>query len=164
MKRDVFDTVSCFAPVIDARAKVLVLGSAPSVESLDKGFYYAHPQNAFWRIMNEIFQGNARSAAEKAELLKNNRVALWDVISDCERRSSLDSAIRKPVINDFGRLFNDYPGIRAVLLNGKRAFTLFPKESAAGRDILLLPSTSPANTVRYADKLKAYKDAFFTYL
>lgn len=161
---DGFDSVSCFEPIIDERARVLVLGSAPSVQSLGDGFYYAHPQNAFWRIINEIFSGNAQSHTEKAELLKNNRVALWDVISMCERQGSLDSAIRKPVINDFDRLFMLYPSIRAVLLNGKRAFTLFPKTTAAGRDILLLPSTSPANTLRYSEKLKAYRDAFSMYL
>ena len=42
-------------PIYNESSKVLILGSLPSVKSREVGFYYAHPQNRFWRILESLF-------------------------------------------------------------------------------------------------------------
>ena len=69
-----------FAPVADESCRVLILGTAPSVQSLREGFYYAHPRNAFWRLLSDTFGAPVpETAGEKAALLRQNRLGLWDV-------------------------------------------------------------------------------------
>ena len=154
-----------YPPVVDENSRVLILGSMPSVRSLETGFYYGHPQNAFWRILADVFSSPVpKSVPEKNALLLTHSVALWDVVASCEREGSLDSAIRKQEINDFAPFFRAHPGIRAVLVNGGMAFRLFPTRLAGGRDILRLPSTSPAYTLSYGKKLEAWKGALSQYL
>ena len=100
------ERIVAFEPVAPPGARVLVLGSMPSVESLNQGFYYAHPRNAFWRILAEVwgepFPGDVPG---RIALLTRHDIALWDVLKSCERQGSLDSAIRRPTPNDFGELF-----------------------------------------------------------
>ena len=149
-----------YPPVADEHSRVLILGSMPSVRSLETGFYYGHKQNAFWRILSDVFSEPLPATIdEKISLLLRNGVALWDVIASCERDGSLDSAIRGAVVNDFQPFFESHPGIRAVLVNGGTAYSLFPAHLAGNREVLRLPSTSPAYTLPYAQKLAAWKDA-----
>lgn len=153
-----------YPPVADECSRVLILGSMPSVKSLETGFYYGHPQNAFWRLLCEYFGAKQpRSIAEKKRLLLDNGVALWDVIASCEREGSLDSAIRGQEINDFSAFFAAYPRIGAVLINGGTAHKLFPAALAGGRAIVRLPSTSPAYTLSYARKREKWFDALNLY-
>ena len=42
------------APLIDGRSRVVILGSFPSVKSLDKQEYYGNPQNHFWPIVERL--------------------------------------------------------------------------------------------------------------
>ena len=44
-----------FAPLIDEKTKILIIGTMPGIASLDAAEYYAHPRNAFWKIMSETF-------------------------------------------------------------------------------------------------------------
>lgn len=146
--------ISCFAPIESQDARVLILGSMPGIESLNQQQYYAHPRNSFWYIMSSLFgfELNADYQHRTAALLKN-RIALWDVLNQCIRQGSLDTAIEKDSIirNDFLNFFKQHPDIRFVFFNGQKAEKEFkrfvlPELEEKYRDIQYqaLPSTSPA--------------------
>lgn len=152
---------------IDAQCRVLVLGSMPSIRSLEVAEYYGHPQNRFWPFMQELF-GIARTQPHEERLaeLRDHGVALWDVIAACRRETSADAKIRDVEVNDFGALFADYPKLERVFCNGGKAHELWSKRvapglrEAIGRDVpcLRLPSTSPANASQpVTSKLEAWR-------
>ena len=153
-----------FAPIIGANARVLVLGNAPSVLSLAAHQYYGNPRNAFWRIAGEIVGFDAEAPYDtRTAALRAHGVAVWDVLRSCRRRGSLDSAIERNsmVANDFGQLFTEHPSIERILFNGAAAEQNYRR--LAGEPPLphlRLPSTSPAQTMRYEDKLAAWRAAF----
>lgn len=155
--------IIAFPPVAPPNARILILGSMPSVESLNQGFYYAHPRNAFWRVLAEVFGAPLPADVPgKIMLLERHGLALWDVLKSCEREGSLDSAIREPAVNDFSGLFERCPQINRVLFNGGTAHRLFMKHGTsylAGREWARLPSTSPAYTLAYERKLALWRDA-----
>ena len=148
------NTVISFSPVSDKNAKVLILGSMPGEESLKKNQYYAHPRNCFWYIIQEMLNGSVEiNYEERKEILKENRIALWDVLKACVREGSLDSSIKKLsiVTNDFESFYSEHPDIRYVFFNGAKAEEeyrncVFPKVSKKYDSIKYyrLPSTSPA--------------------
>ena len=152
-----------FGPVWREDARVLILGSMPSVESLHQSFYYAHPRNAFWPMMAELLHEPApQSVAEKKRLLVSHRIALWDTVAACERSGSLDSNIRAAEANDFEWLYARCPGIRRVLFNGGTSEALYRRLVAkedARFHFARLPSTSPAYTMKYEKKKEAWKQA-----
>ena len=150
-----------FEPVFAPDARVLIVGSMPSVKSLSDQQYYAHPRNAFWPILFEIF-GREKTAdyEEKKRLITENGLALWDAARSCEREGSLDSDMREITYNDFAALFEECPQIHTVLCNGGTAHRLFLRSGYAGeRRVIRLPSTSPAYTMAFDKKLAAWRDA-----
>ena len=155
----------CFAPSVNAACTKLILGSMPGVMSLERAQYYAHPQNAFWRIMAKLFDAPYPFDAyqDKLNLLLNHRIALWDVISTCTRDGSLDSDIRNAVPNDFDGFFKRYPNIKTVFFNGQKACDSFTKAFktapfAETLTLVPLPSTSPTNAhLSFDDKLRAWE-------
>lgn len=138
-----------FEPVFDARSRVLVLGSFPSVLSRENRFYYGNPRNRFWRVMADVL-GEAEPASDdlagKRALLLRHGVALWDVVESCEVRGSSDASIRSVIPSDVARI-TDVAPIRAVLCNGGTAARLYRRwlEPVTGLPAQTLPSTSPAN-------------------
>ena len=150
-----------FPPVHSPNARVLIVGSMPSVKSLEEAQYYAHPRNAFWPILFEVFGWERTDDyAQKKRLVVENNLALWDAARECEREGSLDSDMRKVTYNDFGALFEVCPQIHTVLCNGGTAHRLFIKSGYAGeRRVIRLPSTSPAYTMAYDKKLEAWRGA-----
>ncbi|HBO58633.1 MAG TPA: DNA-deoxyinosine glycosylase [Alphaproteobacteria bacterium] len=154
----------CFAPSVDFACTKLILGSMPGVKSLEQAQYYAHPQNAFWRIMAALFGAPYPLASydDKLNLLLSRHIALWDVISTCARDGSLDSDIRDAVPNDFERFFKQYPNIKTVFFNGQKAYNSFTKSFKTAPfvnalTLVPLPSTSPANAhLSFNDKLTAW--------
>ncbi len=136
-------------------AKILILGSMPGEESLRQQQYYAHPRNLFWEFMGDMF-GFDKSIpySMRLEKLKQNKIALWDVVYQCKRPGSLDSEIKISTTepNDFVSFFEKYKGIKTVFFNGKKAEALF-KRFIIKKNLLInynlsfyqLPSTSPAN-------------------
>ncbi len=156
--------ITGFPPVAGEDARVLVLGTMPSPASLAAGFYYAHPQNQFWRIMEALVGVPAAAPpAVRAEGLKRARIALWDVCRACIRPGSADAAIREVVPNDFAAFLARHPHIRAVFFNGATAERLFrrhvqPELAPLALHLERLPSTSPAHATRsFADKLAAWR-------
>ena len=152
-------------PIVDDRARLLILGNMPSVMSLAAREYYANPRNGFWRITGEIFGFDAGAPYEtRTSALRARGVAVWDVLRSCRRKGSLDSAIQPEgmVPNDFGRLFDAYTTIARVVFNGAAAETNFGRlVPAISRPVQFdrLPSTSPAQTMRYEEKLRAWRAA-----
>ena len=134
---------------------MLILGSMPGAASLRAGQYYAHPQNLFWRLLGE-FAGFDPHAAylERIWHLEKVGIAVWDVLAHCERKGSLDAAIKKPSPNNFAHFFAQHTLIEHVYFNGSAAARLYQRHVAAElRNTDLherlvyhtLPSTSPAN-------------------
>ena len=151
-----------FPPIIGDGAKALILGNMPSVMSLGAQQYYANPQNAFWRIAGEIFGFDAAAPYDaRTVALSANGIAVWDVLRSCRRVGSLDSAVEPDsmVANDFRALFQKYPDISRVFFNGAAAEKNFNRlvRVAPDFDYRRLPSTSPAQTMRYEDKLAAWR-------
>lgn len=140
-----------FAPILPENPTIMILGTMPSVASLEEAFYYAHPRNAFWPILAEAFQQPIEMVEQKIALCRQHAILLWDVLASCERSGSLDSAIKQPEANDFESLFKRFPNLKAVLFNGKAAQNLFEKQvmktQSLPDDLVFhsLPSTSPAN-------------------
>jgi len=143
-------TLLGFPPVEGEAARVLVLGTLPSVRSLELGQYYGHPRNAFWNVAAELGVPRALEYGERCRRLTQLGVALWDVLAACERPGSLDSAIRAPRMNDFDRFYARHPELELIAFNGKKAEELFGRFGHApdGVTLVALPSTSPANTAR----------------
>ncbi len=151
-------------PIVDDRARILILGNMPSVMSLAAQQYYGNPRNGFWRITGDIFGFDSSSTyAERAAALRGSGVAVWDVLRLCRREGSLDSAIEPDsmVANDFGSFFDAHPAIDRVFFNGAAAERNFVRLAGIDRPLRYrrLPSTSPAQTMRYADKLRAWREA-----
>ncbi len=153
--------IECFPPVARGDARLLILGTMPSVESLRQSFYYAHPRNAFWPVMAEVLGAPVpETVEEKRALLTGHRVALWDVARSCVRPGSLDSAMRDVLPNDFDSLFARCPKIERILFNGDTARKLYMRlvgRMPEGCDWARMPSTSPAYTLPYARKLEAWR-------
>jgi hypoxanthine-DNA glycosylase len=150
-----------FLPVVDRHTRLLILGSLPGDASLAQQQYYAHPQNKFWQLMSEITCINLTTLDYQARLraLNDAGIGLWDVIAQAQRRGSLDSQIRLSQNNDLLRLITNLPQLKGIAFNGATA-------SKAGLKILgeevqryrtfSLPSSSPAYTLAYAEKLQAW--------
>ncbi len=136
-----------FKPVYDKKARILILGSFPSVKSRENQFYYGHPQNRFWKVIAQITgEELPLTIEEKKALLLRNRIAIWDVIHSCQIIGSSDSSIQEVVVNDFSRILQDTQ-IQKIYANGGKAYELYQKYALekTGREIIKLPSTSPAN-------------------
>ena len=155
-----------FEPVLTPDARVMIVGSMPSVKSLADAQYYAHPRNAFWPILFDIWGVVPHNDYErKKAMLREHGVALWDAAACCEREGSLDSSMRGVVYNDFSRVYAVCPRIGVVLCNGGTAFSLFMRSGFAGeRRVLRMPSTSPAYTMPYEEKRSVWKAALLSAL
>jgi len=159
--------VQSFDPIADAASRVLILGSMPGKASLRAGQYYAHPQNAFWKILGTLLDFDPGAAYEiRIAHLRECGIALWDVMQSCVRETSLDSDIEEASIipNPFGNFLDDHAEIHTICFNGAKAEAAWrrhvSKQLPRAGDIAYhrLPSTSPANaSIRYASKVAAWK-------
>lgn len=146
-----------FPPIVDARARILVLGTLPGEESLRRRQYYAHPRNLFWRIVFALFDAAPpMDYVERLAFVAAHQIALWDVCEMGERKKSADTTIRLERPNAIDRLLDEHPLIRAVAFNGTTARRLYDRHFPRRADLtyLALPSTSPAHaTIDFAGKL-----------
>lgn len=154
-------------PLVSSRTRLLILGSFPGVASLESQQYYGHPQNHFWKILQAIWpDGPINSGADsykiRSEWLLSRGLGVWDVYAACEREGSLDSNIRKPIVNDFAKLRKLCPALEAIAHNGGESFKHARHTSLLlGLPVYKLPSTSPANASwSFERKLAAWREVF----
>ena len=149
-----------FLPVYNQKSHVLVLGSFPSVKSREQKFYYGHPQNRFWKVIAHLTNNSVpQTIEEKKRLLLENNIAVWDVIASCDIIGSSDSSIKNVVVNDFRQVL-DHSSIHTIYANGTKAYDLYCKyeKEQIGKEIIKLPSTSPANAAWNLERLcRAWK-------
>jgi hypoxanthine-DNA glycosylase len=160
--------ISGFPPVVGRQPRLLILGSMPSEASLEVSQYYGLPRNAFWAIMGELF-GASRELPykERLRILKRHGVALWDVLAECRRRGSLDSAIelRDARVNDVAGFLKRHRGIRRVYFNGSKAAEVYRRRALPEVEAVApyvshhrLPSTSPAMaSLSLEDKIEQWR-------
>lgn len=148
-----------FAPILDRRTRVLFLGSFPSIASFEQAFYYAHPRNDFWPILEAIFNVRLKTNEAKKGFCLEKGIGLWDVIGSCERRDSSDTNLKNCIPNDFAALLKDYTDIRAIGFTGKKSYDLFQRYfKEVEIEKVLLPSTSPAHAaMKREEKEKIYR-------
>lgn len=123
--------VTSFSPIADKSARVLVLGSMPGLLSLQANQYYAHPRNAFWRIMSSIY---GFSAIEAGSRIPNDFPAFFE---------------QYPGIKLVG--FNGGEAEKSF-----RRYAL-PHLNASDITFVRLPSTSPAHAVSFERKVAAWR-------
>ena len=155
-----------FPPIARPDARILILGSLPGERSIREQQYYAHPQNAFWRIMAALYDFDGEYKERTAQLCER-RIALWDVLHSSVRPGSMDADIRTATArpNDFAGFFTRHADIELIAFNGRKAEQLFQRfvdqrEVAAGIRRASLPSTSPAYaSMPFSGKLAAWREA-----
>ena len=161
---DSLSASSGFPPIAGPGARVLVLGTLPSQASLAAGQYYAHPHNAFWKIMAEI-AGATGDYEQRRAALVGAGIAVWDVLASSIRPGSMDSDIdvasARP--NDFPAFLANQQRLQLVCFNGQKAEQLFtrlvqPKLEPNELRTARLPSTSPAYaSMSFEQKLEAWR-------
>lgn len=163
-----------FGPVWDSESRILILGSMPSPKSRKAAFYYMHPQNRFWPVMQALFADPADPSDVTGDSLQSRRafalrhhIALWDVIASCDITGASDASIRNATPNDLTPLLRDAP-IARIFTTGAKSAQLYrrliePRLAATGITIGMIPltSTSPANaSMRLPALIEAYRLAF----
>ncbi len=173
-----------FEPVYNKDSRILILGTFPSVKSRENHFYYGHPQNRFWKVLASLVQASAvteerngkkqqvqeivvpKTIEEKKEFLLKNHIAVWDVIHSCDISGSSDSSIKNVVPNNLNVILENC-NIRRIFANGATAGKYYKKykETESGKEIIVLPSTSPANAAFSLERLvRIWGDALSEYL
>ena len=140
-------------PVSDRDSKILILGSFPSVKSREQVFFYAHPQNRFWKILAALFKEEVpENVEDKKEFLHRNHIALWDVIESCTIHGSNDASIKEVKPNDINGLIAE-TSVHTIVTTGGKAAALFRKYIVTEVRHIALPSTSAANASMRLEQL-----------
>lgn len=150
-----FHQTHTFEPVFNGQSKILILGTFPSVKSRETAFYYGHPQNRFWKLLAKLLEEPVpQSVDEKKDMLLRRKIAVWDVISSCDIIGSSDSSIKNVVPNDIQTVLQK-SSIQEIYANGNTAAKLYDRyvKETTKREIITLPSTSPANAAYSLDRL-----------
>lgn len=152
----------CFPPVVDGDTRVLILGSLPGEVSLAQGQYYANRQNQFWRLVGDVIGKDlvGMEYAARLQTLLDHNIGLWDVVAEARREGSLDSNIRDHAGNDLIGLIASLPNLAVIAFNGGTAERIGMKALARHGDqhrIVRLPSSSPAHTLHYLEKLRFWR-------
>lgn len=150
----------CFAPIVAADTRLLLLGSLPGAMSLAAGRYYANPRNQFWRLVGTVIERPLETLAyeERLEALLEARIGLWDTVAAARRPGSLDADIQLHESSDLGGLTRTLPQLRAIGFNGGTSAKIGRRQigSPAGLALVDLPSSSPAYTLAFEAKLAAW--------
>ena len=149
-----------FDPVFDFESRILILGTMPSPKSRELGFYYSHPRNRFWPVLAKIFgEEIPKTPEEKKNFCLRNKIALWDVLKECDIEGASDSSIKNAVPNDISVILNSAK-IKAIFTTGATASKLYKEfiEPETKIPAIALPSTSPANAkIKFEELVEEYK-------
>lgn len=148
--------VHTIEPVFDGRSRVLILGTMPSPKSREAAFYYAHPQNRFWKVMAALWDEPLPEGREaRRAFALEHGFALWDTLASCDIRGASDASIANPVPNDLTPILEGAP-ITTVFTTGGQAarfYRRFQRDRWPSLEHIALPSTSAANASMGLEKL-----------
>ncbi|NKQ41060.1 MAG: DNA-deoxyinosine glycosylase [Sulfurovum sp.] len=149
-----------FEPIVFKNTKTLILGSFPSIQSFENNFYYAHPRNQFWKILEATTGYPINNVDQRICLLKESKLGLWDMIKSCSRETSLDSSLEDEDVNDISDLLQKYPSVSRVAFTGRKSEALYRIHfDHLEIETLYLPSPSPAHAkMRLEQKIEIYKE------
>lgn len=135
-----------FEAIYNEKSKILILGSFPSVKSREKSFYYSHPSNRFWKLMEKLLGAcDLNSIEDKVSLLLDNHIALYDAVEKAEIKGSMDSDLNVVEAADLRPIIEN-SNITKIFCNGNKSYEIVKKQ---GYEPIKLPSTSAANA-RYS--------------
>ncbi len=145
-----------FTAIYNSDSQILILGSFPSVASREQKFYYGHPSNRFWRILEELFKSKPlNTIEEKRAFLLQNKIALYDAVQSCTIINSEDASMKKIIPTQLDSILKN-SNIKKVFANGNKAYEVCVKQ--IGIEVIKLPSTSAANArFRFEDLLLEWK-------
>ena len=149
-----------FDPIVFKDTETLILGSFPSIKSFEHNFYYAHPSNKFWKILEEVTTYPINNRDQKLWLLKEAKLGLWDMVEKCSRDNSLDSSLENEEVNDIAGFLEAHPSIKKLAFTGKKSEALFKTHfSHLEIETVYLPSPSSAYAkMPFEEKVKIYKE------
>lgn len=147
--------------IINQDAVILILGTLPGTKSIRMKEYYSDPTNKFWNILFQVCgEPFNKSYEAKITLLKNYKIALWDVLKSAVRKSSGDNDITEEEPNDLPRLLRDYPNIKLILFHSKDAFKYFKRFFKNTMvPYICVASPSGNNTTNVNDKVSEWRAA-----
>lgn len=148
-----------FKPIVFKDTEILILGSFPSIKSFENNFYYAHPRNQFWKLLESVTSYPVNNRDQKIWLLKECKFGLWDMIKTCSRENSLDSNLEDEEVNDLVTFLEAHPSIGKLAFTGKKSEALFKMHfSHLDIETVYLPSPSAAYAkMNFETKAAAYK-------
>jgi hypoxanthine-DNA glycosylase len=148
-----------FKPIVFKDTETLILGSFPSIKSFENNFYYAHPRNQFWKILENMTSYPVNNRDQKIWLLKECKLGLWDMIKVCSRENSLDSSLENEEVNDLATFLEEHSSITKLAFTGKKAEALFKTHFPhLAIETIYLPSPSAAYAkMTFDDKAVQYK-------
>jgi hypoxanthine-DNA glycosylase len=148
-----------FEPIVFKDTKTLILGSFPSIKSFENNFYYAHPRNQFWKLLENITTFPVNNRDQKLWLLKSCQLGLWDMVKACSRENSLDSSLENEEVNDLAAFLAEHPSITKLAFTGKKAEALFKRHFPnLTIEAVYLPSPSAAYAkMTFDEKAAEYK-------
>jgi hypoxanthine-DNA glycosylase len=151
-----------FPAVVNEKTEILILGSLPGDVSIRKRQYYGHPGNDFWRLLGSIIGEDLQGMnyQNRLEILKSNKIGLWDVFKAGKREGSEDAKIKNEEINQFSMLKELTPSLKLIFFNGRKSGEYEPILKAIGYETKVLPSSSGANR-RFRKSRKSEWEAAF---
>ena len=149
-----------FKPIVFKNSKVLILGSFPSIDSFENSFYYAHKRNQFWKILSAISNYPINNRDQKTWLLKESKIALWDMVQSCSRENSLDSSLEEIEVNNIASFLEEHSTIEKIAFTGRLAEQLYKMHfEYLELETVYLPSPSSAYAkMSLEEKIDRYKE------